>query len=645
MIKVNKTQPAPLSLANSHDKMTKAVNDVVSKGGTVFLATKGSKTAKNSAPPGATKIEIDDDKYKPEDAKAILKLDHFGKCAFCEARFMDTAGGDVEHFRPKKRYDEDLPFTVVNKPQNNLGYFHFVYDWNNHLWSCKECNETYKKNYFGLMPDMSTPPPDYPDEETISKQDFELALNQFNKDMDRWGKYQGSVHSNWNAGNVPESAILIDPSTENPRPHINFESSTGLAVGAQLDDEDNVITASARGGKNILVLGLNRRELVFARSRHLTLLRGVFLEMLRSHEQAIQFLQWQRGDQWFNTASERTRRDRVIYPKQISVSDPNKSCLEFLLYSTTPEAPFSALAMDALAVWSRELMLHLLKLRPHVTQLQSPQATTTFETRSVNDLLPLSIHKTIVNQYKKDQDAIAELRVQVNTLGPIWQIDPNPSTVCFICRVQLHGVIAAQQTLTRHVALRHTAQFEKEYDEVYRRIGHVEEALLRFGCTAKDWEKAVKNLEENMEQMAPDLVHDLIVPATNIFSECRRLDGVLGNPPPPDQWTQTQFQQWQLSTQQLSDSLAQLKKEVEARVQAALSDVTKGTAQQMLERIKEAEDALGKLSSGQRSDLNPADLEIESAPEFVTVTATKVMKPPAHSDAIWDSVILPALSK
>ena len=49
-------------------------------------------------------------------------------------------------------------------------------------------------------------------------------------------------------------------------------------------------------------MGLNRPELVFARARHLVLLRAVFVDMARKFGDVLKFLVWQRGDGWIDEA-------------------------------------------------------------------------------------------------------------------------------------------------------------------------------------------------------------------------------------------------------------------------------------------------------------------------------------------------------
>lgn len=84
--------------------------------------------------------------YADSVVKEQLKNDQNKKCAYCE-RFLNGDYGAVEHFRPKAGYIEiNNGKEVLKKP----GYYWLAYDWKNLLYSCSECNTSYKRNYFPL---------------------------------------------------------------------------------------------------------------------------------------------------------------------------------------------------------------------------------------------------------------------------------------------------------------------------------------------------------------------------------------------------------------------------------------------------------------------------------------------------------------
>ena len=65
-------------------------------------------------------------------AKDQLKAESHDKCAYCEADVSVVAHGDVEHFRPKSVY------------------WWLAYCYDNYLFSCQLCNQTYKSNEFPI---------------------------------------------------------------------------------------------------------------------------------------------------------------------------------------------------------------------------------------------------------------------------------------------------------------------------------------------------------------------------------------------------------------------------------------------------------------------------------------------------------------
>lgn len=87
-----------------------------------------------SSPPGKLAFgSSQSSKWKK--AKEQLKQESAGKCAYCEARTDAVAHGDVEHFRPKSIY----------------WWLAFCYD--NYLYSCQICNQSFKSDNFPLAPE------------------------------------------------------------------------------------------------------------------------------------------------------------------------------------------------------------------------------------------------------------------------------------------------------------------------------------------------------------------------------------------------------------------------------------------------------------------------------------------------------------
>lgn len=89
--------------------------------------------------------EFDNTVYGAHEVKKALVILQKGKCCFCEAFFQHVAYGDVEHFRPKAGWVQDVE--AINTP----GYFWLAYSWENLFLSCEICNQRHKKNFFPLL--------------------------------------------------------------------------------------------------------------------------------------------------------------------------------------------------------------------------------------------------------------------------------------------------------------------------------------------------------------------------------------------------------------------------------------------------------------------------------------------------------------
>jgi hypothetical protein len=133
------------------------------------------------------------------------------KCAYCEGRPLAVSSGDVEHYRPKKKVEED---------DKHEGYYWLAYEVENYLPSCEKCNRARgKMNHFpiGKKGKRATKPTD-----DLSK----------------------------------EKALLLNPFLTDPTPHLKFitgddQKQFGIVVGA-----------TEIGEVSVTVYNLNRHPLV-----------------------------------------------------------------------------------------------------------------------------------------------------------------------------------------------------------------------------------------------------------------------------------------------------------------------------------------------------------------------------------------------
>lgn len=153
-----------------------------------------------------------------------------GKCAYCEAKFILTETGDVEHYRPKGGITDELGQTIMitsrgQPPRPHPGYYWLAYDWQNLLPSCTLCNRPSRPRG-GPLIGKGTRFPVLPG----SKLKYGHARSP--RDL------------------VKELPVFIHPVIENPLKHLAFDANTGL-----------LIDKTPRGKLCIDLLGLNREGL------------------------------------------------------------------------------------------------------------------------------------------------------------------------------------------------------------------------------------------------------------------------------------------------------------------------------------------------------------------------------------------------
>jgi hypothetical protein len=184
------------------------------------------------------KYEFDSSAWKP--AKAALKKDTGNKCAYCEASTAVVAHGDVEHFRPKSVY----------------WWLAFVFD--NYLFSCQICNQTYKKDHFPIRGIKAASPPmpaAKPEEPALAALARSLIVDASTVD-------DAALVALWSG----EDADLLNPYLEDPEPLLAYRA----------DDANEEIWLESSGGARadrVLkacsdILGLNREELRRDRYAH-----------------------------------------------------------------------------------------------------------------------------------------------------------------------------------------------------------------------------------------------------------------------------------------------------------------------------------------------------------------------------------------
>lgn len=153
----------------------------------------------------------------------------FGKCAYCESKYLHTADSDIEHFRPKGRVNEKDPKTP--------GYYWLANDWDNLLLSCQHCNQKRIHDLDG-------------DDKAIGAG----KLDQFplSDEKKRVSKHGESLEEE------EKVRLLINPAAPGdfPEEHFEYELTKGAMVGI-----------TNMGKTSIEVYALRRKELVDERNQ------------------------------------------------------------------------------------------------------------------------------------------------------------------------------------------------------------------------------------------------------------------------------------------------------------------------------------------------------------------------------------------
>ncbi len=133
-------------------------------------------------------------------AKTQLKKESKGKCAYCEANTEVVAHGDVEHYRPKSIY------------------WWLAYTYDNYLFACQICNQSYKSNNFPIDANL------YPEPNTVStttNRKIEQLVGNISPDpIDITQKYTLEKYLEEHKAEV---ALLLNPYFDDPETYFAYE--------------------------------------------------------------------------------------------------------------------------------------------------------------------------------------------------------------------------------------------------------------------------------------------------------------------------------------------------------------------------------------------------------------------------------------
>lgn len=184
-----------------------------------------------------TKKQEFDSGYWKESKKQLIAESN-GKCAYCEANTKIVAHGDVEHYRPKSVY------------------WWLAYTYDNYLYACQICNQSYKGDNFPLAdPNKGMPGPVV--EAHFGDTELKALLGKISPDpMD-----PGAV-AQLEAAHRAENALLVNPYVDNPADYIAYEADENLK-------SVRIVPASPAYAPYVKAMeeyyGINRPELLNAR--------------------------------------------------------------------------------------------------------------------------------------------------------------------------------------------------------------------------------------------------------------------------------------------------------------------------------------------------------------------------------------------
>lgn len=164
--------------------------------------------------------------------KKIFLQDLFhGKCAFCEGKHTSGHPAHVEHFRPK------LGVTEKRKKIDHSGYYWLVYEWNNLMLACANCNTWHSH-----------------DDEDGHEVTHPGKSEEFRVQGKRVREPDGDPDE-WQCQLLHEKPFLLNPYVDDPAMHIGFDDAGFVHAKGECE----------RAQETIDICDLNRLALVEAR--------------------------------------------------------------------------------------------------------------------------------------------------------------------------------------------------------------------------------------------------------------------------------------------------------------------------------------------------------------------------------------------
>ena len=196
--------------------------------------------------------------WKP--AKKQISKESNDKCAYCEADTKIVAHGDVEHFRP-----------------TNV-YWWLAYCYDNYLYSCQICNQTFKSNRFPISGTKLRGP-------LVRSNSTDERLARLAAEMtpDPLDTETPTGLNSFSQSAIDENADLIDPYMVDPEPLLVYEVDNDLKeVTVKIAPRSP--HRAARQKAIDKVYGLNREELRKVRHQDYRILNVFRQQVVAVHD-------------------------------------------------------------------------------------------------------------------------------------------------------------------------------------------------------------------------------------------------------------------------------------------------------------------------------------------------------------------------
>lgn len=176
-------------------------------------------------------------------SKTQAKKESANKCAYCEANTSVVAHGDVEHFRPKSEY------------------WWLAYTYDNYLFACQICNQTYKSDNFPIA-GTKFPQPAVKSTTTAAK--INSLVGKISPDPVSINI--GYTLKKFKAKHTSEKSLLLNPYFDNPKLHFAWEFDDNTKE-VKLIPANNTTITKQKVQACIDFYGLNRQELLSLRHK------------------------------------------------------------------------------------------------------------------------------------------------------------------------------------------------------------------------------------------------------------------------------------------------------------------------------------------------------------------------------------------